>query len=281
ATPVSCGLAVATTAPARLDAGRPGRAARALRLRLCLAPVRLPSLLLLGPRLPGLCGAGALAALLLGVAGAFAALVGAVLVMFLPVFARVLAVIVEVLPRVLAVVVEVVPRVVVHVAAAVPSVRTVVVVVVHGCADGDAGGKSDNGASRGGLIAVVLFLDHHRVRDGLRVNNLRVVLRHVDHLRVGRLDDDRLVSARGRLRLDVLLGCALQGAEGLGLRAQALDAVEHAFAVRRERLAETPRPGDVVRHVVDDLREQREDDEAGLEAGLLRGILQRRARQLG
>ena len=70
-------------------------------------------------------------------------------------------------------------------------------------------------------------------------------------------------------------------AEGLGLRAQTLDAVEHPFSVRRERFAETPRPGDVVRHVVDHLRKQGEDDEARLEAGLLGGILQRRARQLG
>ena len=119
-----------------------GRRAGAFAARRLPILLRLRALLLRGARRP------------------VAALVGDVLAVFLPVFARVLAVVVEVFARVFAVVVEVVPGVVVHVAAAVPPVRTVVVVVVHGRADRDAGGEPDDGASGRGFGAVVFFLDH-------------------------------------------------------------------------------------------------------------------------
>ena len=132
------------------------------------------------------------------VAGAIAALVGEVLAVILPVVAGV----------VLAVVVVVVPGVVVHVAAAAPSVRAVVVVVVHRRADRDPGGEPDQAGDRG-LRAVVVD-DHGIGRGRRRVDHGRVVLRHVDDLRVGRLDDDHLIAGRRGLGLDLLLRRGLQ-----------------------------------------------------------------------
>src|SRR5205814_6489860 len=105
--------------------------------------------------------------------------VGAVLRPFGPLFLRVLGAIAAVLVHVLAVilpvlarvfprVVIVVPAAAVHVAAAVPAVRTVVVVVVHGRADRDAGGEADEPCRNRG-VGVRLFLHDDRVGrvDGL------------------------------------------------------------------------------------------------------------------
>src|SRR4029079_2316947 len=153
-------------------------------------------------------------ALLLGARRPVATLVGDVFAVVLPVLPRVLAVVVKVFARVFTVVVEVVPGVVVHVAAAMPPVRAVVVVVVHGRANRDAGRKPYQRADHGRFSAVVLLLDDDGLcrRRRCGVDDLRFVLRHVDNLRVGGLDDDRLLPRRGRLRRDGLLRCALQRA---------------------------------------------------------------------
>ena len=101
-----------------------------------------------------------------------------------PLVEHVFPVVLPVVAYVLAVVVIVVPGVVVHVAAAAPSVRTVVIVVVDGCAEGNAGSESDQ-ARRDRLGRVVVFLDDDG--GGRRdVDGLRVVLRDVNHLRVRR-----------------------------------------------------------------------------------------------
>ena len=161
-------------------------------LRLRLGPVLLPRLLPLGALL--LRRLAAFGPLLLPVLRAIAALLDEILAMILPVFAGVFAV-----------VVVVVPGVVVHVGAAVPSVRTVVVVVVHRRANRDAGGESDQ-TSRDRHVGVVVLLDDHgRGRRRLRVDDLRVVLRDVDDLRIGRLDHDHFLAGRRRLGLDLLL----------------------------------------------------------------------------
>src|SRR4030095_16831853 len=105
----------------------------------------------------------------------------------------VLAVIRPVLASVFARVVVVVPGVVVHVAAAVPSVRPVVIVVVHRRADRDPGGEPDQaGGDR--LGGVIVFLDNDHRGRSLRVHHLGVVLRDVDDLRIGGLDDDHLLA---------------------------------------------------------------------------------------
>ena len=230
--------------------------------RLPLRPLLLRGLLTFGALL--LSGGRAVAALIGDVFAAISGLVEHVLAVVLPVFARVLA---EVF--------VIVPCVVVHVAAAAPAVRTVVVVVVHGGAEGDAG-REANHARRDGLGRVVVLLHHDR-RWRRRVDRLRVVLRHVDDLRVRRLDDDHLLAARRRLGLDVLLRGALQLARLAGLLAQALDAGKNRRAVRRERLPQARRPLDLRRHALDDVGKDDDRRKAGVEPGLRGCLLQRAA----
>ena len=128
--------------------------------------------------------------------------------------------------------------------------------------------------ARGRLVVVVVLLHDDGRRRGLGVDDLRVVLRHVHHLRVRRLDDDHLLAALDGPRLDGLLGRALQVAGRLALLPQPLDAVEHRPAIDGEGPAQLRGPGQVAGHEVDHLREGRQRDEAGLEARLLRGLLQ-------
>src|SRR6185295_17871943 len=164
------------------------------------------------------------------------------------VLAGVLAVFVEVLARVLPVVVPVVPAAVVHVGAPAIAVGPVVVVVVDGGADGDAGREPDEGAGHGRVVIVVLVDDDRgRGRRRLRVDDLGVVHRYVDDLRIGGLDDDHLL-ALDRAALDGLLGRALQVAGGLALLPQPLDAVEDRSPVYREGAAQLRSPGEVSGH---------------------------------
>src|SRR5262249_51061585 len=155
-------------------------------------PVFGPVLLALGALL--LC----VAAYVLPVLGALAAVLARVFGPIAAVLVHVLAVILPVLARILAGIVVVVPRVVVHVAAAVPAVWTVVIVVVHGRADRDAGGESDEpGGNRG--IRRGALLHNHGGGGRRRVDHRRVVLWNVDDLRIGRLDHDDVLAARRRL----------------------------------------------------------------------------------
>src|SRR4029077_424522 len=104
----------------------------------------------------------------------------------------------------LARVVVVVPGVVVHVRAAVVAVWTVVIRVAERGAHGNAGRES-NHAGGHDLIGVVGFDDHGRGAGRLRVDGRRVVLRDVDHLRIGRFDDDDLLAAGRGPGLHLLL----------------------------------------------------------------------------
>src|SRR4051812_48473047 len=255
------GAARALAVAARLGAAGP---LRALRLRrrvlsrgaLCLRALR-GSL------------AGGFGAVLVARLRAIGALLLRILRAVAPVLVEILAVILPVLARILAVVVVIVPGVVVHVAAAVESVRTVVIVVVHRRADRDARGEADQPRRDRGA-GIIVFLDHDRGRRRLRVDALRVVLRHVDDLRVRRLDDDPLLARRGRLRLHLLLRVGRERSHALGLLAQLLDGVEDGGAIRGEDLAQPRGPGDLLRHRGDDRREQRQGDEARLEPGFHR-----------
>ena len=186
-----------------------------------------------------------------------------------PFVGDVLAVILPILARVLAVIVIVVPRVVVHVAAAVPAVGTVVVVVVDGRANRNAGGETDQARDRRIRAAV---LDDHRRR--LDVDRLRVVLRHVHDLRVRRLDDDHLLTGRRRLGLHFLLRRGLEGSRIVGLFSQPLDAREHRRPIRGECLTEAGRRGQLSGHLFHDLREEGQRHEARLKVVLQGGILQ-------
>jgi hypothetical protein len=191
-----------------------------------------------------------------------------------PFFNEILAVVGPVLARILAIVVPVVPGVVVHVNPAVPAIRSVVVVVVDRCAHRDTGGESNQASSdRLGIVIVLLDHDDGRLRR-IRIDNLRVVLRDVDDLRVGRLDHDHLLAGRRRGRLDLLLRAGLERTFGVRILPQALDAVEHRRAIRRERRAEARGPVQLLGHELHDGRKQRHRDEVRFEALDGRRILQ-------
>src|SRR5262249_56410053 len=104
---------------------------------------------------------------------------------------------------------------------------------------------------------------------GRHVDDLRVVLRHIDHLRIRGLHlDDRLIVVG--LRRYLLLRRGLQISYMLRLGAQALHGIEHALLIGRERRPELARPVDLLTHHVDDLRELDERACGGAEAGPLR-----------
>ena len=174
----------------------------------------------------------AIGALLLAVLRAVPSLLDEIFAMVLPVITRVLAVIVVV-----------VPCVVVHVGAAVPSVRAVVVVVVDGRANRDAGRKTNQ--ARDGRVGAVVLNDRRRGD----VNRLHVVLRHVHDLRVRRLDDDDLLAARRRLRFDFLLGRGLESAGIVRLFSEPLDALEHRRPIGGECLTEAGRRIQIAGHL--------------------------------
>ena len=119
--------------------------------------------------------------------------------------------------------------------------------------------------------AAFLLNDHRGRRRG--VDGLRVVLRNVDDLRVGRLDHDHLLAARRGPGLDLLLRRGLELPGILRLDSQPLDAGEDRRAIGGERLAEPGRPVQISRHRVHDLRKEDEGHEARLEARLRRRIL--------
>ena len=91
-----------------------------------------------------------------------------------------------------------------------------------------------------GVVAPV----RHPVGDDSR----RVVLRHVDHLRIRRLDVDDLL-----LDPHDLLVVRLEVARALGLATERLHGLDHGALVRDDRLAERGGPVEVVTHLLDDV----------------------------
>ena len=75
-----------------------------------------------------------------------------------------------------------------------------------------------------------------------------VVLRHVDHLRIGRLDDDDLL-----LGLHHLLVVGLQVARRLRLAAKDLDRLDHGALVGDDGFAERAGPVEIVAHLLHDI----------------------------
>ncbi len=112
------------------------------------------------------------------------------------------------------------------------------------------------------------------------VHDRRLVGRHVDDLRIRRLDHD--VGLRPfLLHLDLLLLVALQISGGLGLPAQVLHGVHHLRLLREERVAQLLRPGEVLVHPVQHLGEGGQRFDALVPWLVLQRILQRRALQSG
>ena len=85
----------------------------------------------------------------------------------------------------------------------------------------------------------------------------RIVVGHVDRLRIGRFDHDRAAAA-GRLRRHRLLRRALEVAGGRGLGAQALHGIGHVLLLRDHRVADLLGPVELVVHHLEDLRKRRQ-----------------------
>ena len=116
----------------------------------------------------------------------------------------------------------------------------------------DGGAPDHAGGERGtGRIRVVVRRIRRRVVDRRRAlhdHGRRVVLRHVDHLRIRRLDDDDFL-----LDLHHLLVVGLEAARGLRLAAKDLHRVDHRGLVGHHRFAQRRRPVEIVAHHLDDV----------------------------
>ena len=91
----------------------------------------------------------------------------------------------------------------------------------------------------------VVAVDRRRAVDD---DGRRVVLRHVDHLRIGRDDGDDLL-----LDLHDLLAVGLEVAGRLRLAAKALDRLQHRALVGDDRLAQRARPVEIGAHHLHDV----------------------------
>jgi hypothetical protein len=106
---------------------------------------------------------------------------------------------------------------------------------------------------------------------GRSVDDGGIVLRHVNDLRIGRLNDvDGL--AGDLLDFDLLLLIAAERSGGVGLGPKALDGSSHLSLIGRRGLADRGVVVDVIRHHLKHGREGDESEEGWIEALFLRGI---------
>ena len=108
------------------------------------------------------------------------------------------------------------------------------------------------------------------------VDHARVVVRHVDHPRAGRLDVDVLALAN-----DLHAVVAAQVTLRISLRAQVLDRGDHLFFLQQEGIAEILRPLQVLVHAAEQLGESHQRLHAGIPVLILHrghGILAAQAR---
>jgi hypothetical protein len=130
--------------------------------------------------------------------------------------------------------------------------------------DSDTGSEGDEG--RG----------HNGARTWRSVDHGRVVLRHIDYLRIRRLNDiDGL--ACDLLHLNLLLLIAAQRSCGIGLGAQTLDGSSYFRLIGCHSLPNGGVVVDVVRHHLEHGREGDQSDEGRIEPLLLGGIGERGA----
>jgi hypothetical protein len=108
------------------------------------------------------------------------------------------------------------------------------------------------------------------------VDNCWVVLRHVDNLRVGGLNDVYGLT-RGLLHLNLLLLIAAQSSRRVGLRAQALDGGGDFGLIGRNRLPDRRVVIDVLRHHLEHGRKGDQRDECRVKSLRLGTIGERSA----
>ena len=97
------------------------------------------------------------------------------------------------------------------------------------------------------------FVDRHRSID---VDDLRVILRHIDDLGIGWLDPDDVAV----LHVDLLVIVG-QHPLGIGLAADQLDGIVDVFLLEVDRLTQAGRPGDVLGHHFDHIPKLHERDD--------------------
>ena len=85
------------------------------------------------------------------------------------------------------------------------------------------------------------------------IDNGRIVVRHIDRIGLGRLNDDDLLALLLFL-CDLLLLGRRQLVVGIGLRAQPLDGVHHVRLLGQDRVAELLRPVKLRAHHCEDIR---------------------------
>ncbi len=110
--------------------------------------------------------------------------------------------------------------------------------------------------------------DQPRVQAAPRIHHGGVILRHVHHLRIHRLDHvDGLTAVL--LHLDLLLRSAAQGARCVGLRPQPLDRRRHLILIRRNRGPDGRIVINVLRHHRDHIRKPGQSYKRRIETLLL------------
>ncbi len=110
------------------------------------------------------------------------------------------------------------------------------------------------------------------------VNCGGVILRHIDDLRIRRLNYIHSLACR-LLHLDRLLRIAAKRTSGIGLSPQSLNRLRHSSLISRERLSDGGVIVDVLRHHLQHLREIHQGDKCRIESLTLSRIGQRGARQ--
>lgn len=110
-----------------------------------------------------------------------------------------------------------------------------------------------------------------------RIDNRRIVLRHINHLRIRRLNHINGLAWR-LLYLHRLLRVASQRPSSISLCAQPLNGVRDGGLIVRERLTDGRVVVDVLSHHLEDLRKIHKSDERRIESLLLRRVGERGSR---
>ena len=126
----------------------------------------------------------------------------------------------------------------------------------HQRTDADADAKSDH---------------RRRRRCASDVHHCRIILRHINNLRIGRLNDIHRLSAR-RLYLHFLLGIGAQCSRFISLRAQTLNRSRYGSLIGEKGIADGGVVVNVLRHHGQNIRKIHQSDECRIEPLLLRGV---------
>ena len=101
-------------------------------------------------------------------------------------------------------------------------------------------------------------------------NPKRVIIRHINHVRIGWLDDNDSLAILGFIRNFLLLGRG-QFAGILSPCAHPLDGIHDIGLARQKRISQIGGPGDVLIHALEHIRERNERLNAGVPALFLSG----------